>query len=81
MASASSSPQQNAKPDDRRGVKNDWRLFLRLLPYIKRNRSQLVVPLLLLLPLSLAQAIQPVLIGQAISLIKQENAAWAIFSR
>ncbi len=35
--------------------------------------------MLLLVPLSLAQALQPVLIGQAISLIKQESAAWQIF--
>lgn len=63
----------------KRGMKNDWRLFLRLLPYIKGNRRQLMLPLLLLVPLSLAQALQPVLIGQAISLIKQEDAAWDIF--
>ncbi|WP_121968050.1 ABC transporter ATP-binding protein [Leptolyngbya sp. BC1307] len=80
MASASSSPQRDAKLDERRGVKNDWRLFLRLLPYIQRNRSQLVVPLLLLVPLSLAQAIQPVLIGQAISLIRQESGVWEILA-
>ena len=35
--------------------------------------------MLLLIPLSLAQALQPVLIGQAISLIKQESATWQIF--
>ncbi|MEL6879397.1 MAG: ABC transporter ATP-binding protein [Cyanobacteria bacterium J06607_10] len=64
----------------KRGVKNDWRLFLRLVPYITRNRSQLVLPMLLLVPLSLAQALQPVLIGQAISLIKQEEAAWELFT-
>jgi ATP-binding cassette, subfamily B, multidrug efflux pump len=85
MVSASSSPQPNAqqpnqKPEKTRGVKNDWRLFLRLAPYINHNRRQLILPLLLLVPLSLAQALQPVLIGQAISLIKQENAAWDIFA-
>ncbi|MEO1391757.1 MAG: ABC transporter ATP-binding protein [Cyanobacteria bacterium J06634_5] len=63
----------------KRGLQNDWRLFLRLVPYIKGNRRQLILPLLLLIPLSLAQALQPVLIGQAISLIKQEQAAWDIF--
>ncbi len=76
MASASSSPQRDAKSDERRGVKNDWRLFLRLVPYIQRYRAQLVLPLLLLVPLSVAQAIQPVLIGQAISLIRQESEVW-----
>lgn len=85
MVSASSNSQPDAKqlnqppeqePDSRRSVKSDWRLFLRLMPYITQNRRQLILPLLLLIPLSLAQALQPVLIGQAISLIKQENAAW-----
>ncbi len=81
MASASpnnshSGASARAKPS----VQGDWRLFRRLLPYIVKNRSQLVLPMLLLVPLSLAQALQPVLIGQAISLIKQEKAAWAIFS-
>ncbi len=85
MAAAStneSDPEATVRDDaaKNRGVKNDWRLFLRLAPYIKQNRSQLILPLVLLVPLSLAQALQPVLIGQAISLIKQENAAWDIFA-
>ncbi|MEL6351138.1 MAG: ABC transporter ATP-binding protein [Cyanobacteria bacterium J06627_28] len=81
MASASTnSDRPDAKGEIKRGVKNDWRLFLRLVPYITRNRSQLVLPMLLLVPLSLAQALQPVLIGQAISLIKQEEAAWELFT-
>ncbi len=78
MTSASSNPQKDTELVEKRKIKDDWRLFLRLVPYISRHRSQLVVPLLLLVPLSLAQALQPVLIGQAISLIKQENAAWEI---
>jgi ATP-binding cassette subfamily B protein len=52
---------------------NDWRLLLRLLPYARRNRCLLLVVLVLLLPLSLAGAIQPILIGQAVSLIRQEE--------
>ncbi|MEB3312590.1 MAG: ABC transporter ATP-binding protein, partial [Cyanobacteriota bacterium] len=51
---------------------SDWRLFLRLWPYLYQHRQQMILPLLLLLPLSLANALQPVLIGQAISLIRQE---------
>ncbi|MFZ4639335.1 MAG: ABC transporter ATP-binding protein [Nodosilinea sp.] len=60
-ASASSSP-----------APSDWRLFLRLWPYLYRQRTRMVGPLILLLPLSLANALQPVLVGQAISLIRQE---------
>ncbi|MBW4484608.1 MAG: ABC transporter ATP-binding protein/permease [Tildeniella torsiva UHER 1998/13D] len=51
---------------------SDWRLFLRMWPYIYKHRNALVLPLILLVPLSLANALQPVLIGQAISLIRQE---------
>ncbi|NJM98511.1 MAG: ABC transporter ATP-binding protein [Phormidesmis sp. RL_2_1] len=68
------------QPEVKRSAQGDWRLFLRLMPYILQNRRRLILPLLLLVPLSLAQALQPVLIGQAISLIKQENAAWDIFA-
>lgn len=60
---------------DQRGT-SDWRLFLRLWPYIREQRQFLWLPLVLLLPLSLANALQPVLIGQAISLIRQEPVAW-----
>ncbi len=79
MVSASSNQNPDAKAERKRSLKSDWRLFLRLVPYITRNRRHLILPMLLLVPLSLAQALQPVLIGQAISLIKQENAAWQIF--
>ncbi|WP_035991603.1 ABC transporter ATP-binding protein [Leptolyngbya sp. KIOST-1] len=51
---------------------SDWRLFLRMWPYIYQHRRALLPPLVLLVPLSLANALQPVLIGQAISLIRQE---------
>ncbi|MEL6554051.1 MAG: ABC transporter ATP-binding protein [Cyanobacteria bacterium J06621_11] len=82
MASASQNNlQTDANGDIKRSAQSDWRLFLRLVPYITQNRSQLILPMLLLVPLSLAQALQPVLIGQAISLIKQEDAAWEIFSQ
>jgi ATP-binding cassette, subfamily B, multidrug efflux pump len=52
---------------------NDWRLLLRLLPYARRNRRLLAIVFVLLVPLSLAGAIQPILIGQAVSLIRQED--------
>jgi ATP-binding cassette, subfamily B, multidrug efflux pump len=51
---------------------NDWRLFLRLLPYARRNRRTLVVAMGLLIPLALAGAMQPLIIGQVISLVKKE---------
>ncbi|MEM0980862.1 MAG: ABC transporter ATP-binding protein, partial [Cyanobacteria bacterium P01_H01_bin.58] len=70
-------PTSDAQPQP----SNDWRLFLRLWPYIREQRQYLWLPLVLLLPLSLANALQPVLIGQAISLIRQEPVAWFLEDR
>lgn len=60
----------------KQGSSYDWQLFKRLLPYILKEKQHLVLPLLLLIPLAFAQALQPVLIGQAISVIGQETGAW-----
>lgn len=54
----------------------DWRLFLRLVPYARRSGRLLLVSLVLLLPLSVASAIQPLIIGQAVSLIRSEDQIW-----
>jgi len=67
----SSSPL--TKPlEKRRPRENDWRLFLRLVPYGRRHGRLLAVSMLLLVPLAVAGVMQPILIGQAISLIRQE---------
>ncbi|WP_008318866.1 ABC transporter ATP-binding protein [Leptolyngbya sp. PCC 6406] len=60
---------------------SDWRLFLRLWPYIRAQRRELWLPFVLLVPLSLANAAQPILIGQAISLIRAEPVAWFLEGR
>lgn len=65
----------------RRHPSNDWRLFLNLWPYIHQRRQMLLIPLGLLVPLSLANALQPILIGQSISLIRQEPVAWFLRDR
>ena len=51
---------------------NDWRLFLKLVPYAKKSRKTLVICFILLVPLAIAGAIQPLIVGQAISLLEQE---------
>ncbi|MGF1479537.1 MAG: ABC transporter ATP-binding protein [Cyanophyceae cyanobacterium] len=51
---------------------SDWRLFLKLVPYARRNQGLLVVAMLLLIPLSVAGVVQPFLIGQAQSLLLEE---------
>ena len=53
---------------------NDGRLILKLLPYVRRHPRLLFFSLILLLPLSIAGAIQPLIIGQAVSLLRQESA-------
>ncbi|HAA33327.1 MAG TPA: long-chain fatty acid--CoA ligase, partial [Cyanobacteria bacterium UBA8553] len=65
-------PSQAPRGSQKR--ENDWRLFLRLVPYARRNGRLLFLSFALLLPLSVAGAIQPLIIGQAISLIRNEEA-------
>jgi ATP-binding cassette subfamily B protein len=55
---------------------NDWRLFLRLVPYARRSGRLLLVSMLLLVPIALANAVQPLLIGQVISLIRKEPSVY-----
>ena len=51
--------------------------MLRVVPYARRHKRLLAVALVLLIPLSLAGAIQPILVGQAISLLKNEPTTYA----
>ncbi|EDY37709.1 bifunctional ABC multidrug transporter [Cyanobium sp. PCC 7001] len=44
----------------------------RLLPYLGRDRRRLLVTLLLLIPVAAAAAIQPLLVGQAIAVLRGE---------
>ncbi|MGK7942345.1 MAG: ABC transporter ATP-binding protein [Crocosphaera sp.] len=53
--------------------KNDGGLVLKLVPYIRRHPRLLWLSVALLLPLSIAGAIQPLIIGQAVSLLRQES--------
>ena len=51
----------------------DIQRLRRLLPYLGRDRRRLILSLLMLIPLALAGAIQPLLVGQAISVLRQET--------
>lgn len=68
---STSKPQKKIHTGYRRR-ENDWRLFLRLVPYARRHGRSLFVSFLLLVPIALANAVEPQLIGQVISLIRQE---------
>ncbi|MEB3264234.1 MAG: ABC transporter ATP-binding protein [Synechococcus sp.] len=50
----------------------DWQRLRRLIPYLGRDRRRLVLTLVLLLPLALAAAVQPLLVGQAIAVLRGE---------
>lgn len=67
MTVASATPKIKSKNQN-----NDWRLFLKLIPYTRQSRGTLVICLILLVPLAVAGSIQPLIIGQAISLLKNE---------
>jgi ATP-binding cassette subfamily B protein len=58
---------------DRQPKENDWRLFLKLVPYASRYKKLLAIAIVMLVPVSLAGAIQPWIIGQAISLLRHEQ--------
>ncbi|MGD1901137.1 MAG: ABC transporter ATP-binding protein [Geitlerinemataceae cyanobacterium] len=55
---------------------NDWRLFSRLLPYARQNKRILAIVVVLMVPLSFMGSVQPILIGQAISFVRQEPQTW-----
>ena len=52
---------------------NDWGLLLKIIPYVRRNKTNLLLSFILLVPISLASAAQPLIIGEAISLLRQEK--------
>ncbi|MGF1457680.1 MAG: ABC transporter ATP-binding protein [Leptolyngbyaceae cyanobacterium] len=81
MTSATDSKTSGNTETAKSQSNSDWRLFLRLWPYIRAQRKFLWLPFILLVPLSLANALQPILIGQAISLIRQEPVAWFLRDR
>jgi ATP-binding cassette, subfamily B, multidrug efflux pump len=69
MTPASSIPE--AEPQ-RQPKQTDLRLFKLLIPYAKQNKKLLSISLVLLLPLAIAGSVQPIIIGQAVALAKQE---------
>ncbi|NMF58176.1 ABC transporter ATP-binding protein [Pseudanabaena yagii] len=65
MVHTSKASSAKAQPVNRSNS-NDWRLLLSLLPYAKQNSQKLIISLFLLVPLSIASAVQPILVQQAI---------------
>jgi len=52
---------------------NDWHLLRNLLPYALRYPRLLILSVILLVPVAFAGAVQPLIIGQSISLLRQET--------
>ncbi|MBW4516872.1 MAG: ABC transporter ATP-binding protein/permease [Timaviella obliquedivisa GSE-PSE-MK23-08B] len=69
MTPASSLPETEPQ---RQPKQTDLRLFKLLIPYAKQNKKLLSISLVLLLPLAIAGSVQPIIIGQAVALAKQE---------
>jgi ATP-binding cassette, subfamily B, multidrug efflux pump len=70
MTATKSRPQNLASPAL---PDNDWRLLLRLVPYAQRSGKLFVLSFGLLIPLAISNAVQPLIIGQAISKIRSEK--------
>ncbi len=56
---------------------SDWRLFLKLAPYARRNARIIIIAICLLIPAALARAVQPIIVGQVVSLLRQEDSRWS----
>ena len=56
---------------------NDWGLILKLKPYLLRHQAIFILAIVLLIPIALAGAVQPLIVGQAISLLRGEE-VWSI---
>ncbi len=54
-------------------AKNDFRRVKKLGKYLKKEKKRLILILLILIPVALAGAIQPLLVGQAISVLRREE--------
>jgi ATP-binding cassette, subfamily B, multidrug efflux pump len=52
-------------------ARGDRQRLLRLLPYLGRDRRRLGLTLLLLIPVAFAAAVQPLLVGQAIAVLRR----------
>ncbi len=54
-------------------AKNDFRRVKNLGKYLKREKKRLILILIILIPVALAGSIQPLLVGQAISVLRGED--------
>ena len=55
-------------------AKNDFRRVKKLGRYLKKEKKRLILIIFILIPVAIAGSIQPLLVGQAISILRGENA-------
>ncbi|NEQ76666.1 MAG: ABC transporter ATP-binding protein [Okeania sp. SIO2C9] len=67
------SPKTHRNKERNNNSETDWQLIKRMIGYGLGHKKLVVTSLILLLPLSISSAIQPLLIGQSISLILGEK--------
>jgi ATP-binding cassette subfamily B protein len=67
-------------PPSSRKIESDWRLLLKLLPYLRRYPRLLPLSIILLIPVAFTGAVQPLIVGQAISLLRKES-VWPILAQ
>ena len=53
---------------------SDLQRVRRLLPYLRRDRRRLATALTILVPVAAASAVQPLLVGQVVSVLRGETA-------
>ena len=56
-------------------ARRDRERLLRLLPYLGSDRRRLTLTLVLLIPVAFAAAVQPLLVGQAIAVLRRSSGA------
>jgi ATP-binding cassette subfamily B protein len=78
VTQTASAPPQSPKKSRKQ---TDWRLVKLLIPYALRRKRLLAVAMVLLVPLAIAEAVQPILIGQAVALIRSEDTLWFLSGR
>lgn len=65
--------KSNLRPTSFLKAKNDFRRVKKLGKYLKKEKKRLILILIILVPVALAGSIQPLLVGQAISVLRGEE--------
>lgn len=73
-------PSPLPAPKAQRPMISDWSLYQSIFPYAAKYKASIALTALLLLPLATAGALQPIIVGQAISRLNDEPSTYAFLS-